>query len=165
MLDVSHIESVIPKEYGSSASETPGARSLLQSLDDASAPWALVTSCTRALLQGWLELMSLPAPVVSVAAEDVAKGKPDPACYELGRERIGVTEQSRVLVVEDSPSGVVAGKAAGCAVLGLATTHSVEKLRSAGADWILEDLSDVEFVGKKDEGYTIRWGIEASEFD
>ena len=104
--DVRHIESLIPESYGSTASETPGARPLLESFGKASAPWALVTSCTHALLTSWLAHMALPLPPTSVAAEDVAAGKPDPACYNLGRERIGVGERERVLVVEDAPAGV-----------------------------------------------------------
>ena len=99
--------------------------------------------------------MSLPGPPVSVAAEDVAYGKPHPACYQLGRERIGLVEQAKVLVVEDSPSGVAAGKAAGCEVLGLATTHDVERLRSAGADWIVKDLSAVHLVDLRGDEYMI----------
>lgn len=118
-------------------------------------PWALVTSCTRALLSGWLELIILPSPRTSVAAEDVAAGKPDPACYELGRERIGLGQQDRVLVVEDAPAGVKAGKAAGCQVLGLATTHDVERLRDAGADWVIEDLSSVKLGGEVEDGWEI----------
>lgn len=38
---------------------------------------------------------------------------------------------SAVLVVEDSPAGVRAGKAAGCTVVGLTTTHPAEALRDA----------------------------------
>lgn len=94
---------------------------------------------------------------MTVAAEDVAAGKPDPACYVLGRERIGVAvgdgKGERVLVVEDAPAGVRAGKGAGCFVLGVATTHGVEALREAGADWVVEDLRGVKVLGKgKGEG-------------
>lgn len=85
-------------------------------------------------------------------------GKPHPACYELGRQRVGVGEQARVLVVEDSPSGVAAGKAAGCVVLGLATTHRVEQLRIAGADCIVKDLNSVQLVDRKQGEYTICLG-------
>lgn len=101
--------------------------------------------------------MSLPSPPVTVTAEDVAAGKPDPACYSLGRERIGLGKQrdGKVLVVEDAPAGVKAGKGAGCMVLGLATTHGVEALRDAGADWIVKDLSCVRFAGKGEEGWEI----------
>ena len=60
-----------------------------------------------------------------------------------------------MLVVEDAPAGVKAGKAAGCKVLGLATTHDVDGLRDAGADWLVEDLSCVKVIGKEEDG----WGI------
>ena len=153
--DVRHIESLIPTMYGSGASETPGARPLLTSLGEAAAPWTLVTSCTRALLFGWLDHLRLVSPPLSVAAEDVAAGKPDPACYKLGRERMGVRERERVLVVEDAPAGVKAGKAADCMVLGLATTHSVDALRDAGADWIVENLDSVQLTGKTEEKWEI----------
>jgi len=99
--------------------------------------------------------MSLPAPLASLAAEDVAAGKPDPACYKIGRERIGLGEQAEVLVIEDSPSGVKAGKAAGCSVLGLATTHSVQRLKDAGTDWIVQDLSSVQLIGKEEKVWKI----------
>ena len=66
--------------------------------------------------------------------------------YELGKERSGAKTDGSFLVVEDSPAGVKAGKAAGCAVLGLATTHSIERVKSAGADWLVKDLQSVKFL-------------------
>ncbi|KAI4156295.1 MAG: hypothetical protein LQ340_000385 [Diploschistes diacapsis] len=104
--------------------------------------------------------MALPPPPISVTAEEVEAGKPDPTCYNLGRERIGVsksaaesgTANARVLVVEDAPAGIKAGKAAGCEVLGLATTHSIESVLAAGADWVVKDLESLKVVGKKDDG-------------
>lgn len=93
--------------------------------------------------------MSFPCPPASVAAEDVTAGKPDPACYNLARERCGLGNQSGVLVIEDAPAGIRAGKAAGCSVLALATTHDIEKLRDAGADWIVENLDNVQLIRKE----------------
>ena len=96
--------------------------------------------------------MSLPPPRVVVTAEDVEVGKPDPRCYLLGLERLGVTsslaaaKREDVLVVEDSPTGIKAGKAAGCKVLGLATTHTIEIVMAAGADWIVRDLRSLEVL-------------------
>jgi glycerol 3-phosphatase-1 len=46
-------------------------------------------------------------------------------------------------VLEDAPAGVRAGKAAGYRVVALATTHAVEQLREAGADWIVRDMRSV----------------------
>lgn len=84
--------------------------------------------------------MKLAHPKHMVVAEDVDNGKPDPACYLLGRKRLGLGDERQVLVIEDAPSGVRAGKAAGFKVVGLATTHSLDQVRDAGADWIVRDL-------------------------
>jgi glycerol 3-phosphatase-1 len=134
------VEGRIPREYGSDAVEVPGARLLLEALDKAGAPWAVVTSGTRALLEGWLEVLQLSHPKNLVVAEDVEVGKPDPRCYLLGRSRLGLGDDAAMLVIEDAPSGIKAGKAAGFMVLGLATTHKIDQLKEAGADWIIEDL-------------------------
>jgi glycerol-1-phosphatase len=131
---------LIPKEFGQDAVEVPGARRLLSSLDLWEVPWAVVTSGTRALADGWMEVMKLAHPKHMVVAEDVDNGKPDPACYLLGRKRLGLGDERQVLVIEDAPSGVRAGKAAGFKVVGLATTHSLDQVRDAGADWIVRDL-------------------------
>jgi glycerol 3-phosphatase-1 len=96
--------------------------------------------------------MGLSQPKVLVTAEEVALGKPDPACYRLGAERLGfgsLEEGAEILVLEDAPAGVKAGKQAGYKVVGLATTHAVEQLREAGADWIVRDLESVR-AGKLD---------------
>lgn len=141
---------MIPKEYGGDAVEIPGARSLLAALDLAHAPWAIVTSGTRALLSGWLDVMGLSRPDNLVVAEDVSTGKPAPDCYRLGIQKLGLTTEkarAEVLVIEDSPAGVLAGKAAGCQVIALATTHRIEQLRASGADWIVQDLQSVVLVG------------------
>lgn len=49
-----------------------------------------------------------------------------------------------MLVVEDAPSGIKAGKAAGFQVLALETTHTIQQLKDAGADWIVKDLRSMQ---------------------
>ncbi|KAK8196701.1 DL-glycerol-3-phosphatase [Zalaria obscura] len=155
---VKRAEGVIPQRYGQDAVEIPGARALLDQLEQASAPWAVVTSGTAPLVKGWFEVMKLTHPRNLVTAEDVKKGKPDPACYLLGAERLGLTDGAKegrqILVLEDAPAGVRAGKAAGFKVVALATTHAIEQLVEAGADWIVEDMRSVtmsDFDAKKGE--------------
>ena len=75
-LDVSHMEGRVPQEFGKDAAEIPGARDLLASLEAANAPWAIVTSGTRPLINGWLDVMRLAHPKRMVTAEDVENGKP-----------------------------------------------------------------------------------------
>lgn len=92
--------------------------------------------------------MRLTHPKHMVVAEDVEEGKPNPACYNLGKARLGLGPEEVALVIEDAPAGVRAGKAAGCRVVGLLTTHSIEQLQEAGADWIVADMRSVRFAGK-----------------
>ncbi|KIW53936.1 hypothetical protein PV05_06343 [Exophiala xenobiotica] len=148
-------EGLIPKLFGQDAVEIPGARKLLASLEAVNAPWAVVTSGTRALLNGWIDVLKIARPRCLVVAEDVENGKPDPACYLLGRQRLGLPEDSQMIVIEDAPSGVRAGKAAGFKVIGLATTHRIEQLQEAGADWIVEDLRSVTLKDFGNDGVRI----------
>ncbi|KAL2020897.1 hypothetical protein VTK56DRAFT_7888 [Thermocarpiscus australiensis] len=144
---VRNMEAILPKLHGADAVEIPGARSLLQDLTAHSAPWAIVTSGTQPLVSGWLDVLKLPAPAHVITAESVENGKPDPACYLLGRELLGLGGADKhVLVLEDSPAGIRAGKAAGCKVLGLVTSHTVEQVLSAGPDWVVRDLASLRPV-------------------
>ncbi|KKK26962.1 hypothetical protein ARAM_006064, partial [Aspergillus rambellii] len=98
---------------------------------------------TRALVNGWLGVLDLISPKMLVVAEDVEAGKPDPSCYLLGRKRLGLEHSADIVVFEDAPSGIRAGKAAGFKVLALTTTHTLAQVLEAGADWVVEDLRSV----------------------
>lgn len=143
--DISEKEGLIPRLYGKDAVEIPGARPLLDQLDASNVPWAIVTSGTRALVAGWINVLKLAPPKHLVVAEDVENGKPDPACYLLGQKRLSLGEsRGKLVVVEDAPSGIRAGKAAGFMVIGLATSHTPDQVRNAGADWTVKDLQSVK---------------------
>ncbi|HDS08045.1 MAG TPA: HAD family hydrolase [Bacteroides sp.] len=73
-----------------------------------------------------------------VSGLDIARKKPAPDIFLKAAEMVGV-HASECLVVEDSISGVAAGKTAGARVLALTTSFSAEQLDQA--DWIAEDLS------------------------
>jgi len=45
--------------------------------------------------------------------------------------------------VEDVPSGIRAGKAAGARVIALRTTLREVELKNAGADWVLNNCADI----------------------
>ncbi len=118
----------------------PGARALLESLPPER--WAIVTSATYRLLLGRLKAAELPVPERIISGDMVERGKPDPEPYRRGAELIH-SAASDCLVVEDAPSGVGAGIAAGCRVLGVLGTHSEVELRAAGASWVVRSLEDV----------------------
>ena len=140
------MESLLPKNYGGDVVEIPGTRELLDSVTKAEVPWAIVTSGTTLLVMGWLDVLKFPVPENLVVAEDVKNGKPDPSCYLMGKEKLGLKGQAEVLVLEDSPAGIAAGKAAGCKVLAVVTSHSVEQVLAAQPDWIVKDLRSVKIV-------------------
>lgn len=142
--DISEKESRIPKEFGADAVEIPGSRTLLEKLEQHSIPWCIVTSGTRPLVTGWLDVLKLAHPKNLVVAEDVENGKPDPACYEIGGKKLGLPHgDPSIIVFEDAPAGVRSGKAAGFTVVALNTTHSLDQLREAGADYIVRDMRSV----------------------
>ena len=118
----------------------PGAHALLESLPPER--WAIVTSATYRLLLGRLKAAELPVPERIISGDMVERGKPDPEPYRRGAELIQ-SSPVECIVVEDAPSGVDAGVAAGCRVLGVLGTHSEAELRAAGASWIVRSLEDV----------------------
>jgi sugar-phosphatase len=84
--------------------------------------WAIVTSSPLRLARRRLEAAGLPLPKFMVTAEDVSIGKPNPQCYILGAERLGVSTRD-CLVFEDVAAGITAGEAAGADVMVVTATH------------------------------------------
>ena len=62
---------------------------------------------------------------VTIAGDEVEHGKPAPDMFLLAAERLGV-DPSRCVVVEDSPAGVAAGRAAGMPTLGVCRVQGTE---------------------------------------
>jgi beta-phosphoglucomutase-like phosphatase (HAD superfamily) len=60
-----------------------------------------------------------------VCSADVSQTKPDPEPYLLGAKLLGVDPQ-RCVVLEDSPNGVAAAEAAGCAVVAVPNVAPIE---------------------------------------
>lgn len=125
-----------------------GARELVTSLPPER--WTVVTSAGRELARLRLQAVDIELPEHAVTSEDISRGKPAPDGYLLGATRLGVPA-SECLVVEDTPPGLAAGKAAGAKLLGVTTTHRADQLGKA--DYLVPDLRRVQ--GAMDE--TVRW--------
>jgi mannitol-1-/sugar-/sorbitol-6-phosphatase len=102
----------------------PGA---LAALSQRVMPVAVVTSAPNQVARWRLERAGLPVPAVVVGADDVPRGKPDPAPYLLAAQLLGL-EPSRCAGVEDSPVGLAALRAAGVAPLAVLTTFDAADL-------------------------------------
>ncbi|UQV17659.1 HAD-IA family hydrolase [Brevundimonas albigilva] len=98
--------------------------------------WAVVTSATVPLATARMRAAGVEPPAVLITAEDVARGKPDPAGYRLAAERLGVAAAD-CLVFEDAEAGIAAGEAAGCDVriVTAAWTHPLETTHPTLADY------------------------------
>lgn len=95
----------------------PGAHALLGALDREGVPWAVVTSADAVLAKARLDAADIRAPVL-VTIDDVMRGKPHPEGYLRAAELLRVAPR-RTLVVEDSETGLAAGRAAGAVTAAL----------------------------------------------
>lgn len=101
----------------------PGALDFVRQLHDAGLPMAIVTSSDRKKMMSlYRQHPDFPALFDHIITGDmVVKAKPDPYCYQLGAQMIGVDIKD-CIVVEDSRNGLLAGRASGARVVGIATT-------------------------------------------
>jgi mannitol-1-/sugar-/sorbitol-6-phosphatase len=116
----------------------PGAAALLAS----GRQLAIVTSCSTALAGVRLDAAGLPRPGEIISSDLVTRGKPDPECFLLGADRLGVGIGG-CLVLEDAPAGLQAGADAGARVLALLTTHAASELTAAHA--LVRDLGELRW--------------------
>jgi sugar-phosphatase len=115
----------------------PGAHELRSLLPDDR--FAVVTSCGAPLARARLQAGGIAPPCVLVTSDMVSAGKPDPECYLVAAEALGVAPE-RCLVLEDAPAGLAAGRAARMTTVGLATTHPASEL---SADLVVGNLADL----------------------
>jgi glycerol 3-phosphatase-1 len=103
-----------------------------------------------------LRLSGIKQPDIFVVADDVTRGKPFPEPYLMTAEKLNVDPAKcksfllcfkhiltaiEGVVIEDAPAGVTSGKAAGCKVIAVCTSHSRERMAQTEADWLIEDLT------------------------
>jgi sugar-phosphatase len=107
----------------------PGAAELLERVPQGAL--AVVTSCGAELAAARLSAAGLPSPSMLVTADAVRRGKPAPDAYLVAAQALGA-EPRECVVIEDSPAGVNAGRAAGMTVWAVTTTHGEAELTDAG---------------------------------
>jgi beta-phosphoglucomutase len=118
-----------------------GVAEFLQQADVAAVPIAVATSGSRNRVDRTLEAFGLLSRFHAiVTAEDVARGKPDPALFNLAAQRLDVVAD-QILVCEDAVAGVYAARAAGMKCLAIAANGRRKLLQEAGADLVIEDFT------------------------
>lgn len=104
----------------------------------------LVTSSIEPKMEVALAKLGLAEGVfdTEVMAGRIERGKPDPMCYLLAADDLGVLPGD-CIVFEDSLAGVQAGLAAGMTVVGVATTLPYKRL-AALTPYVIPDFRDVQ---------------------
>jgi HAD superfamily hydrolase (TIGR01509 family) len=120
----------------------PGALRLLAELRDAAVPTALVTASPRRIVDLVLRTLGEEWFTLTVAAEDTARSKPDPAPYLAATARLGVPPRDCV-AVEDSPLGLSSALAAGCNAVAVPSTVPIT--REPGV-LVVGSLEEVDLV-------------------
>ena len=96
----------------------PGAVELLAECRATGVPCALVTMSWRPIVDAVAAALPPGAFAALVPGDEVARGKPDPEPYLHAARALGV-DPADCVAIEDSPTGVAAALAAGCATLGV----------------------------------------------
>jgi beta-phosphoglucomutase-like phosphatase (HAD superfamily) len=95
---------------------------------------------------------------VVVTAADIRRGKPDPECYALAADRLGVPP-NRCVVFEDSVSGVQAAVAAGALCVGVQPSWRLaQRLVECGAWHVIPDFVRVRRLERDQD--TARWTLD-----
>lgn len=119
-----------------------GLESFLITAQNVGFPIAIGTSAPRANVDFTLSKTGLEKYFPVILDESfVDHGKPNPEIYLKVATALNKNPKD-CIVFEDSLAGVAAGKAAGCKVVGVTTTHSPEEL--SATDYIIEDFSDLD---------------------
>ena len=105
----------------------PGALALVHRLRDMGIPMAIVTSSDHKKMQAlFSQHPEFPALFdIIITGDMVTRAKPDPDCFLLGAQQLGVDIKDCV-VFEDSRNGLIAARASGARVIGIATTLSAD---------------------------------------
>lgn len=118
-----------------------GLIGFLDQLDAYTIKRAIATSAPRANVDFTIKHTGIGSYFDTILDESfVSKGKPDPEIYLKTAAALGFDPKNCV-VSEDSLSGVAAGKAAGCKVVGISTTHSAAELNES--DIVMPDFEGI----------------------
>jgi HAD superfamily hydrolase (TIGR01509 family) len=133
------LRELVTLEIERDAPAMPGTTELVAALRAAGTPIGLASNSPRDLVDLSLRGAGFSdAFAAIVTADDVEHGKPSPDVYLEAARRLGA-DPSATVALEDSPTGVLAGRAAGMFVIGV---PGVEGIDLSQADLVVASLRD-----------------------
>lgn len=130
--------------FSSALAPVPGIVDVLDRLDEQGVLYCVASNSSHEYLTRWLSHAGLWERVDGrvFSAQDVRRGKPEPDLYLLAARTLGA-EPARCTVVEDSPFGVRAARAAGMRCLAFAGGVTAEhRLVGLGAT-VFHDMAEL----------------------
>jgi HAD superfamily hydrolase (TIGR01509 family) len=124
---VAELDELVFAELDNGVDPMPGALDLIARLREVEVPIGLVSNSPPRFIERAAGLVGIASQFgVIVSGHEVAAPKPAPDAYLEAAARLGVTPGPDVIVLEDSPTGVAAGRAAGMTVLGVPSLAGIE---------------------------------------
>lgn len=140
------LNELVLEELESGVDAMVGGRELLAELNRRGIPVALISNSPMKFIRRSHEMAGTGLPFGAVVSgHEVPMAKPAPDAYLEGCRQLGVEPSKRSVALEDSPSGVAAGLAAGLFVIGV---PSVPGIDLGEADLVVESLEDDAVVAK-----------------
>jgi HAD superfamily hydrolase (TIGR01509 family) len=128
----------------------PGLYELLDVIEQRGLPKGVATSSPRRYMRSILDRFNLMDRFnITLTAEDVTRGKPEPEIYLKAAERLGV-QPREMLVLEDSEAGTRAAHAAGAHIISIPHEFSAAQDFSV-AKAIARSLTDPVILGLLEE--------------
>jgi len=127
----------------------PGVAALLAEARAADLPCAVASSSSRNWVEGWLHRLGIRDYFATVVtADDVAATKPAPDLFLTAAARLGLAPAD-CLVLENSPNGIRAARAAGCPVVAIPGAISGQ-IPLPPADLVLPDLTHTSLAALRE---------------
>lgn len=126
-----HVVDAIERHMREGFTLIPGAIELLHAFQEAGIPQALVTASPRVLVDALFDGIDGHPLQEAVTGSDDIPGKPDPAPYLLGAEKLGVPID-RCLAFEDSQTGLAAARGAGAHTIAVTQTPLADIVKHLG---------------------------------
>ncbi len=121
-----------------------GVGELLEALAKAGARCAVASSGPRQNVALLIETLGIGGRIeVTVSAEDVREGKPDPEVFLTAAARLRI-RPAACAVVEDSVHGIEAARRAGMLAVAVLTSTPREALLAAGAQLLVDEVGSLE---------------------
>lgn len=130
------------------AKPLPGLRSLIDECVNAGIPLGVASSAMRKNVDFVVDALGIaPSLQAVISGDEISRAKPDPEIYLLAAQRLGV-DPAVAVAFEDSFVGIEAVRRAGMKCVAIASTFSVECLRTeTEADSVARSFEEMTLEG------------------